>query len=73
MHYGKAFNSVLRQILFDILKSRNNSDSLLKAKVDTHIQNKMSIKFNSKLSELAEINGGVAKVTLSHLLSLTCT
>jgi hypothetical protein len=57
--YEKAFESVQRQILFDILKSRNSPDTLLKAIVDIHTQNKISIKFNSKSSKLAEINRGV--------------
>jgi transcription initiation factor TFIIIB Brf1 subunit/transcription initiation factor TFIIB len=57
--YEKAFDSVQRHILFDILKSRNIPDTLLKAIVDIHTQNKISIKFNSKSSKLAEINRGV--------------
>jgi hypothetical protein len=32
--YGKAFDNVQRQISFDILKSRNIPDTLLKAIVD---------------------------------------
>jgi hypothetical protein len=50
--YEKAFDSVQRHILFDILKSRNIPDTLLKA-TDTH-----KIKFNSKSSKLAEITRG---------------
>ena len=57
--YEKAFDSIQRQILFDILKSRNIPDTSLKAIVDTHTQYKILIKFNSKLSKLAEINKGV--------------
>jgi hypothetical protein len=57
--YEKALDSVQRQILFDILKSRDIPRKLLKAIVDMHTQNKLSIKFNSKLSKLAEINRGV--------------
>jgi predicted phosphoadenosine phosphosulfate sulfurtransferase len=45
--YEKAFDSVQRHILFDILKYRNITDTLLKAIVDTHTQSKISIKFNS--------------------------
>jgi transcription initiation factor TFIIIB Brf1 subunit/transcription initiation factor TFIIB len=52
----KAFDSVQRYILFDILKYRNNPHTLLKAIVDIHTQNKISIKFNSKSSKVAEIN-----------------
>jgi transcription initiation factor TFIIIB Brf1 subunit/transcription initiation factor TFIIB len=40
----------------DILKSRNIPDTLLKAIVDIHTQNKISIKFSSRPSNLAEIN-----------------
>jgi hypothetical protein len=59
IYYEKAFGSLRRHILFDILKSRNIPDTLLKAVVDIHTQNKISIKFNSKSSKLAEINTGV--------------
>jgi hypothetical protein len=55
----KAFDSVQRYILFDIPKYRNNPHTLLKAIVDIHTQNKISIKFNSKSSNVAEINVGV--------------
>jgi hypothetical protein len=40
--YKKAFDSVQRQILLDILKSRNVPDTLLKAIADIHTQNKIS-------------------------------
>jgi hypothetical protein len=43
-------------ILFDILKSINIPDTLLKAIMDRQI------KFNSKSSKLAEINRGVCQV-----------
>jgi hypothetical protein len=46
--YEKALDSVQRQTLFDILKFRNIPRKLLKAIVDMHTQNKLSIKFNSK-------------------------
>jgi hypothetical protein len=46
--HGKAFDSIQRQILFDILKSRNIPDTLLKATVDIQTQN--------KISKLVEIN-----------------
>jgi hypothetical protein len=39
-----------------ILKNRNIPHTLLKAII--YIQNQMSIKFNSKLSKLAEIKRG---------------
>ena len=59
--YEKAFDNIQRQILFNILKSRHISDTLLKAKVDIYTQNKILIKFNNKLSKLAEINKGVCQ------------
>jgi hypothetical protein len=34
VEYEKAFDSIQRQVLFDILKSRNIPDTLLKAVVD---------------------------------------
>jgi hypothetical protein len=61
MDYEKAFDSVQSNILFDILKSRNISDTLLKAIVEIHKQNKISIKLNSRPSNLDEINRGVCK------------
>jgi transcription initiation factor TFIIIB Brf1 subunit/transcription initiation factor TFIIB len=57
--YEKAFVSVQRRILFDILKSRNIPDTSLKATVDIHTQNKISVKLNCKSSKLAEIDRGV--------------
>jgi hypothetical protein len=54
-----VLDSVQRYILFDILKPRNIPDTLLKATVDIHTQDKISIKFNCKLSKLVEINRGV--------------
>jgi hypothetical protein len=45
-----------RQILIDILKSRNIPETILKAIMDIHTQNKISIQFNFKLSKPAEIN-----------------
>ena len=59
--YKKAFDSTQRQILFDILKSRNIPDTLLKVTGDIHTQNKMLIKCNSKFTRLTEINKGVCK------------
>ena len=57
--YDKAFDNIKRQILFNILKSRHISDTLLKAIVDIYTKNKILIKFNNKLSKLVEINKGV--------------
>ena len=57
--YKKAFDNIQRQILFNILKSRHISDTLLKAIVDIYTQNKILIKFNKKLSKPVEINKGV--------------
>jgi len=57
--YEKAFDNIQRQILFNILKSRHISDTLLKAIGDIYTQNKISIKFNNKLSKPVEINKGV--------------
>jgi len=54
----KTFNSAQTQILFDILKSRNIPDTLLKAVVDIYTQNKILVIL-SQLSRLAEINKGV--------------
>ena len=61
IYYEKTFNSTQTHILFDILRSRNIQDILLKVKVDTHTQNKILIKFNSKLSKLAEIHKRVCQ------------
>jgi len=57
--YEKAFDNIKRQILFNILKTRHIPDTLLKARVDIYTQNKILIKFNSKLSKPVEINKGV--------------
>jgi hypothetical protein len=38
--YEKSFDSVQRQILFDVLKCRNIPDTLVKAVLGIHIQNK---------------------------------
>jgi hypothetical protein len=59
--YENVFDSVQRQILFDILKSRNIPDTSIKEIVDIHTQNKISINFSSKSSKLAEINRGVCQ------------
>ena len=45
--YGKAFDSIQRQILFDILESRNIPDTLLKATVDIETQNNILIQFQN--------------------------
>jgi len=42
--YEKAFDNIKRQILVNILKSRQIPDTLLKATVDTYTQNKILIK-----------------------------
>jgi len=55
----ETFDNIQRQILFNILKSRRIPDTLLKAMVDIYTQNKILIKFNSKLSKPVEINKGV--------------
>jgi hypothetical protein len=57
--YEKAFDSIQRQILFDILTSGSIPDTLLMAIVNIYPQNKILIKFNSKLSKLPEMNKGV--------------
>ena len=57
--YEKAVDNIQRQILFNILKSRQIPDTLLKAIVDIYTQNKILIKFNNKLSKPVEINKGV--------------
>jgi len=54
--YEKAFDSIQRQILFNILKSWHIPDTLLKAIVDIYTKNKILIKFNNKLSKSVEIN-----------------
>jgi len=56
--YERAFETIQRQILFNILKSRHIPDTLLKAIVDIYTKNKILIKFN-KLSKSVEINKGV--------------
>jgi len=57
--YEKAFDNIQRQILFNILKSRHNPDTLLKATVDIYTKKKILIKFNNKQSKPVEINKGV--------------
>jgi len=57
--YEKAFDNIQRQILFNILKSGQIPDALLKAIVDIYTQNKILIKFSNKLSKRIEINKGV--------------
>ena len=63
--YEKAFDGIKIQILFDILKPRNISDTLLKAVLDIHTQNKMLIKFKSELPKLAKLIKQYAKVFLA--------
>jgi hypothetical protein len=65
--YEKAFDNIKRQILFNILKSRHIPDTLLKAIVHVHTQNKTMIKFKNKISKLVEINKGVRQGSLFHL------
>jgi len=48
--YEKAFDNIQKQILFNILKSREIPDTLLKAIVDIYTQNKILLKFNNRLS-----------------------
>ena len=57
--YEKEFDNIQIQILFKLLKSRHIPDILLKATVHIYTQNKILIKFNNKLSKLAEINKAV--------------
>jgi hypothetical protein len=52
----KGFDSIQRQVLLDILKSINIPEISLKAILGIYTQNKILIKFNSKLSRLAEID-----------------
>jgi len=54
--YEKAFDNIKRQTLFNILKSRQIPNTLLKAIVDIYTQNKILIKFNNKLSKPVKIN-----------------
>jgi hypothetical protein len=60
------YDNIQRQILFNILKSKHIPDTLLKAIVDIYTQNKISIKFNNRLSKLVEIKK-CDKVDLFHL------
>jgi hypothetical protein len=39
--YEKAFDNIKREILFNILKTRNIPDTLLKTTVDIYTQNKI--------------------------------
>jgi hypothetical protein len=73
MDYEKIIDCTHRYILFDMLKSRNIPDTLIKAKVNIYTQNKILIKFNSKLSKLPESNKGVCQVVLSYLHCLIYT
>ena len=59
--YEKAFDNTQRQILFNILKSNQIPDTLLKAIVDIYTQKKILIIFNNKLSKPVEINKGVCQ------------
>jgi hypothetical protein len=52
----KAFGSVQRQILFNILKARNIPDKLLQAIADIYRRNKISIKLNSKCSKSCSLS-----------------
>jgi hypothetical protein len=65
--YEKAFDNLQRHILFNILKSRHIPDALLKAIVDIYTQNKILIKFNSKLSKPVEIDKRVRQGCPFHL------
>ena len=47
--YEKTFDNIQRQILVNILKSRQIPDTLLKAIVNIYTQNKILITFNNKL------------------------
>jgi hypothetical protein len=47
---------VVGQILFNILKSRQILETLLKAVVDVYTENKTMIKFYNKNLKLVEIN-----------------
>jgi hypothetical protein len=59
LDYEKAFDSVQRQILFNILEARNIPDKLLQATVDILGRNKISIQLNSECSEKVDIDKGV--------------
>jgi hypothetical protein len=61
IQYEKAFDNIQKQILFNILKSTQIPDSLLKVIVDIYTQNKILIKFNNKISKPVEINKGVCQ------------
>jgi hypothetical protein len=55
----KAFDNIQRLILFNILKSRNIPDRFKGNSWHIHTKKNILIKFNSKLSKLAEFNKGV--------------
>jgi hypothetical protein len=59
LDYEKVFDSVQRQILFNILEARNIPDKLLQAIVDMYRRNKISVKLNSECSEKVDIDKGV--------------
>jgi len=59
--YEKAFDNIQRQILFNILKSTQIPEALLKAIVDIYTQNKILIKFNNKISNPLDINKAVCQ------------
>jgi hypothetical protein len=59
--YEKAFDNIQRQILFNILKSRNIFFFNVTATTEIYTQHKILIKFNNKLSKSVEINEGVCQ------------
>jgi hypothetical protein len=58
LDYEKVFDKVLRPTLFDILRNKNIPNRLLKAITDIY-DNRIRIKFNSRLSEYIPINRGI--------------
>jgi hypothetical protein len=65
--HDKVFCSTQRQTLYDILKSRNIPGTLLKAREDTYIKNKILIKVTSKLSRLALRQGCPVSPSLCNM------
>jgi hypothetical protein len=59
LDYEKAFDSVQRQIVFNILEARNIPDKLLQAVVDIYRRNKISVKLNYECSEKVDNDKGV--------------
>jgi hypothetical protein len=59
LDYEKAFDSIQRRILLNILEAINIPDKLLQAIADIYRRNKISIKLKSECSEKVDIDRGV--------------